>query len=101
MRPPKEDIYDMSREQIVDKYGVSEKTAVRWLKHYGLFESKITRLSQEQAKEIRERYLKNEPVKWLAEEYGVTLSTIYRVVNRTTHNEFVDTAKVSVSYNPN
>ena len=100
MRPEKADISELSREQIAEKYSVSDKTVVRWLKHHGLYERKITRLSKEKAREIRDKYLNNEPVKFMAEDYGVTVSTIYRIVNQETYPSSKDSAAVSVSYNP-
>lgn len=100
MRPEKADISGLSREQIAEKYSVSDKTAVRWLNYYDIYEKKITRLSKEKAREIRDKYLNNETVKSMAEDYGVTLSTIYRIVNQETYPSSKDSASVSVSYNP-
>ena len=100
MKPSKQDITDLSREEIAEKFSVSLKTAIRWQKHYDLFESKVNRINYAKADLIRKKYLNGCSPKDCQEEFGCSLTTVYRVLNNQIYPEGSQTADVSVSYNP-
>jgi len=101
MKPEKDQIADLSREEIAEKFGVSLRTAVRWQKHHGFFQPKYHRLNQAGADRIRQCHAQG----WSAEDCAVafdySLTTIYRVLNNEIYHTTEDTAQISVSYNPN
>lgn len=89
-------------DRIVEDFAVSKKTAIRWLKHYGLWEAKENygrKLDLKQAHRIRVEHQNGKKPKELATEFGVTYATIYRIIKYETHNP-PDFASVSVVYNP-
>ena len=90
--------------QVAEKFGVSERTARRWLAKFGLYKPRSGygpgKITEAQAIEIRDARKAGEPVKDLAARYGVTLATIYRVASKN-HRPSKDTAIVTVIYNPN
>ena len=100
MKPPKDQLQNLSREEIAGKFKVSDKTVVRWLKHYKMFEKKSRKLNQHKADEIRSKHKDGKPIKELASEYDVTFAAISRVINNITYKKFKTYAKVTVSYNP-
>lgn len=100
MRPPKKDIEGLDRYQISENYGVCLRTAVRWQKHYDLFQSKIGRLNQNEANKIRECHNLGWSPKDCEAAFGRSLTTIYRVLNNQIYPQNPQTANVSVSYNP-
>lgn len=105
MKPSKEDLlpYVHKRKEAADIFGVSEKTILRWLKSYNIYEHGQYgrgKLDTKKAKEIREKNKAGISIKKLANEYGVTFATISRVVHYLTYKESEDKAKVSVIYNP-
>lgn len=100
MRPSKEQLIYINREEIVKKFNVSDKTVIRWLKHYGIFDRKGRKLNLNKAKNIRSKHKNGISIKELAKEYEVTFSTISRVVNNITYKNKSTYANVSVVYNP-
>jgi len=105
MKPSKEDIipYIHKRKEAAQKFEVSEKTILRWLKSYGIYEHGQYgrgKLNFEKAKEIRNKYKDGTSMKKLAQEYKVTFATISRVVRYITYKEFTEEAIISVIYNP-
>lgn len=96
MRPLKNEIVDLTREEIAEKFDVCLRTAVRWQKYYDLYQPKINRLNQKQADLIRKFYAKGKSAKECQAKFGYSLTTIYRILN----NEIKQTAQVSVSYYP-
>jgi transposase len=101
-KPHKDELLNLSREEIAEKFGVSEKTVIRWLKHHKMFEGKGRRLNQTKADKIRAKYKAGMSMKDLSTEYEVTFATISRVINNITYRIDKKTyAKVTVSYNPN
>lgn len=100
MKPAKYEILNLSRVEIAEKFSVSDKTVVRWLKHYSLFDRKSRKLNQAVAGEIREKYKSSTSMKKLASEYGVTFAAISRIINNVTYKTHKTYAAVSVQYNP-
>lgn len=100
MKPSKEEIQDLSREQICKKYDVCDRTAIRWQKHYKLFESKISRLDEDRANKIREYHNLGHSPKDCEKFFKLSLTTVYRVLNNQIYPQIPQTANVSVSYNP-
>ena len=99
--PSKDQLQNLNREEIAEKFKVSDKTIVRWLKHYGMFERKARKLNQQKATDIREKYKDGISMKDLASEYEVTLAAISRILNNITYKMRKKTyAVVSVQYNP-
>lgn len=102
MRPPKEQLTGDWRVD-AQRFGVSERTARRWLEFYGMYHPVpnfgSSKLNFQLAREIRCRYT-NEGVsiKDLAQAYNVTFSTISRILHNQTYPE-KDTAKISMTYN--
>lgn len=106
MRPPKEKLepYVLNRDAAAEKFGVSERTICRWMQHYGILERKnnmgCNKLDLSKAREIRRRYSEGSTMNDLAEEYGVTFSTISRIVHNINYKEpSKETAIVRVIYN--
>lgn len=81
MKPNKEELLNLSVQQIRERYYVTEKTALRWLGDYGMRSIK-PRLTKKQVVAIRASDL---PIKTLADQYNVSLATIYRIKNNQTH----------------
>jgi transposase len=106
MKPSKETLlpYVHNRKEAAEKFGVSCKTILRWLKSYNIYEHGHYgrgKLNQEKAREIRQKYDEGMAIKNLAQEYKVTFATISRVIHRITYREpSLDQANVSVVYNP-
>ena len=105
MKPSKESLlpYIHNRKEAAENFGVSDKTILRWLKGYNIYEHGQygrSKLDSAKACDIRKKHHKGVSIKKLAEEYKVTFSTISRVVSHITYKESVDKAKVSVVYNP-
>lgn len=106
MKPTKDEIetFNGNWVAIANHFGVSERTARRWLESYGLYHPKKNygshKLNSDVAKEIRARHT-NEglSIKDLAKEYEVTFATISRILHNFTYPD-PSTAKVSVTYNP-
>jgi transposase len=103
MKPSKEEllVYAGDRKQIAEVFGVSDRTVVRWLKEYDLFE-RVGRgkLNLQKARQIRNEHQKGASMKELASKYNVTFASISRVVHGLTYPEHKEFAKVSVVYNP-
>ena len=107
MKPSKKELkpYIHDRKTAAKVFGVSEKTIIRWLKSYDLYEHGHYgrgKLNAQKAIEIREKHQTGMSMKQLAEEYGVTFATISRVVHRITYRDAGgnSSANVTVVYNP-
>lgn len=101
IKPSKEKLLNLSREEISENFEVSDKTVVRWLKSYDMFERKGRKLNQTKASEIRFKYTRGKSMKDLSLEYKVTFAAISRVINNITYKTTEKTyAGVSVIYNP-
>lgn len=101
MKPLKDEIQNLNRDEIAEKFKVSDKTVVRWLKHYGMFERKSRKLDKQKAADIREKCKNGISMKDLAAEYEVTFAAISRILNNITYKTHKKTyASVSVLYNP-
>ena len=103
MRPPRCEIEQCPDiESVAVTFGVSERTARRWLSYYGLLITqpnfKPNKLKKK-AHEIKNRHWAGEDAKSLAREYGVTIAAIRRVICGVTYRE-KDFAIVRVIYNP-
>ena len=103
MKPSKEELLRVNRDEIAEKYGVCQKTVVRWLKSYGIFESQGRgKLNMKKAKEMRNKHSEGRSIKSLAKEYGVSFASASRAIQRITYDDRKpDFAGVSVIYNPN
>jgi len=107
MIPDKNDLlkYINDRKSASEKYEVSEKTIVNWMKKYGIYEPKpnygSNKLDSEAAVEIRKLFNSGVEIKDIAEKYGVTFSSISRIVTNKTYVEKKDFADVFVIYNIN
>ena len=103
MRPLQKHLEKFENKQaIVDHFKVSNKTATRWLEFYGMNTKRANygpKLKFKQAAAIRNAFKQGVCVKTLADQFGVTLTTIYRIVKNETHKD-KDFAYVSVVYNP-
>lgn len=82
----------------VTELGISRRTLVRWLEHYGLYITK-PKLTDEQAKEIRKLHDEGATRKQLADRFEITVAAIGRIINNIHHRIEQDTAMVSVNYN--
>lgn len=106
MKPSKQELlsYVHKREEAVEKFGVSQKTILRWLKNYNIYEHGQYgrgKLNQNKAQEIRQQHREGASIKNLAQKRQVTFSTISRIVHNITYKETsVNGAKISVVYNP-
>jgi transposase-like protein len=99
--PPVEELrpYKNNRKLAAEKYGVCEKTVIRWMQKAGLYQA-FPRLSFEKAEEVRRHYEEGKTMKELAAQYGVTFSTISRIIHKITYHKEKEVADVSVIYNP-
>jgi transposase len=91
-----------TRQSIMNHFDVSEKTVIRWLKFYGIYEKRENfgrKLNQKDAKNIRNSHKSGCSIQSLSENYNVTVSTIYRILKNETH-VVKDFAKITVIYNP-
>jgi len=107
MKVSKEDLlpYLKDRKAAAKKFGVCERTVVRWLQIWGLYEPKENygcgKLDLQKAEEIRRKHKEGASVKDLAKEYSVTFSSISRVIHNITYKkQQSEKAEVSVVYNP-
>lgn len=106
MRPKKDQIspYATDRKAGAAHFGVSERTVIRWLDHYGLYQPKPNygghKLNIEQAESIRELHKEGVKITDLATQLHVTPAAISRIVHNLSYRHVEDTAKVSVIYNP-
>lgn len=105
MIPSKEELlpYVHNRKEAAAKFSVTEKTIMRWLQKYGLYQPRSNygpgKLSLEIARQIRRSYNDGKTMTELATEHGVTVSTISRVLHNIIHKEKKDFAIVSAVYN--
>lgn len=104
MKPSKEELLPYvgdNRKRIAEIFDVSERTVVRWLKEYGLFQ-RVGRgkLSLKKARLIRQEHHKGASIKELSSKYNVTFASISRVIHHITYPDRKEFAKVSVIYNP-
>lgn len=104
--PPKADLlpYVDDRKAGAEKFGVTTKTIVRWLQEHGLYNPKpkygSNKLNMDKAREIRKLHRDGRSMTDLASDYGVTVSTVSRIVQNVTYHEEKEVADVSVIYNP-
>lgn len=108
MRPPRDRLepYTQDRNAAAEKFGVSERTICRWMQYYGILERKnnmgCNKLDLAKAREIRRRHSEGVSINDLADEYGVTFSTISRIIHNINYKESPkETAIVRVIYNLN
>ena len=96
--------YDGDRGKIAENFGVSERTVIRWLQYYELYQPRANygcnKLSLKKAREIRKLHEGGASMKDLASKYKVTFSSISRIIHKITYKEFKVTADVWVIYNP-
>lgn len=106
MKPSKEDLapYVHDRKEAAKTFNVSEKTVMRWLKSYGMYEHGHYgrgKIGKAKAVEIREKHKQGVPIKILAEQYQVSFAAISRVIHKITYKDAGhDSASISVVYNP-
>lgn len=104
MMPPLDNLlpYIKNRKIAAKKFGVSEKTIVRWLKYYDLYSPKPNygpgKIGEYNAKIIRKKHAKGFSIKELAKEYEVTFSSISRIVNNLNYSESRKDSKINVIY---
>lgn len=85
-----------------EKFEVCERTIYRWMKNYGLYKRRDnygSKLNMQKAQKIRQKYKNGIRIKDIAKEYGVTFSTISRILHGITYR-IKETACVKVIYNP-
>lgn len=106
MKPSKEDLipYVYDRKAAAKLYDVSEKTIIRWLKSYNIYEHGHYgrgKIGKDKTVEIRKKHQEGASIKSLAKEYDVSFAAISRVVHKITYKEIgPDSASVTVFYNP-
>lgn len=106
MKPSKKLLlpYVHKREEGAEFFGVSQKTILRWLKIYGIYEHGQYgrgKLNKSKATEIRKQHKNGVSIKELATKHEVTFSAISRVVHYVTYKEsHSNKAIISVTYNP-
>ena len=64
--------------------GYNTANALRRKKEQGIVLGRPTRWNEEMADEIRERYDKGETLSMLSDEYGVSIATVSRIINKKT-----------------
>lgn len=107
MVPPKEVLqpYVNNRKEAARVFNVTERTIINWLKKHNLYSPRENygcgKLNQNKADEIRKLYKDGVTIKELAVRYGVTFSSIARVIHNLTYQESRDVAIVSVVHNIN
>ena len=101
MRPEKKEIEAFCGDRLAASkhFGVSERTILRWVKHYGLFERKGGKLDIFKAREIRQKHRDGKSIKSIAKEYDVTFASISRIIQMINYKE-KEFADVKVFYNP-
>jgi transposase len=105
MKPSKKELslFINNRKEAAGHFKVSERTIIRWLQSYGLYFPKVNygckKISKEDSEEIREKHRAGRGMKFLAEDYKVTVSTVSRIIHHITHRKNT-CADVRVIYNP-
>lgn len=105
MTPTREELlpYLHKRKEAADLYGVSERTIIRWMKKLSIYQPKANfgcgKLDMNKAQEIRRLHKEGRSMKELASQYGVTFSTISRVIHNIIYKYEKTVADVSVVYN--
>jgi transposase len=96
--------YVEDRKMASKRFGVTEKTILRWLRYYGLADEEIAcrapKLDMIKAIEIRKLHSEGKTMKDLANIYGVTFSSISRIVHNIVYRQEKEIADVKVIYNP-
>ena len=104
MRPKKKELESFvgDRPAAAKHFDVSERTILRWFKHYGLFQRKGRgKLDLYKARKIRQKHKDGVSIKDLAKEYNVTFASISRIIQRINYKDPEELADVQVLYNPN
>jgi len=107
MKASKSDLlpYLNNRKEAAKKFGVCERTIVRWMVSYDLYQPRknygCRKLNNHKAKEIREKHKCGLSLTELAEEYKVTFASISRVIHGITYKvPPPEKAKITMVYNP-
>jgi uncharacterized protein YjcR len=104
--PPKIELlpFVKDRKMAAEKYGVTQKTISRWMQEYGLYQPKnnfgCNKLNMDKARDIRDLRKNGKSLKEIASVYGVTVSTISRIVHNIVYRDEKEVADVKVIYNP-
>lgn len=97
-------IYVNNRKEASEKYGVTEKTILKWMRMSNLCEENHVfsshKLDMDKAMEIRDLHKNGKTIKELANYYHVTFSTISRIVKNVTYHQHKEVADIKVIYNP-
>jgi hypothetical protein len=103
--PPVDELrpFTFDRVAAAEKFSVTEKTIIRWMKQYGLYEPLRNcgpnRLNMDKAREMRRLHKQGSSVSELSSRYHVTVTTVSRVINHITYRDKPDVAEVTVVYN--
>jgi transposase len=96
--------YVGKRKEAAEKFKVTTKTILRWLREYDLAGEEHAfcshKLDMDKAVEIRLLHKQGKSMKDLAALYGVTFSTVSRIIHNIAYHQDKDVADVKVIYNP-
>lgn len=108
MRPTKAALSRFKDRKVAAKhYDVNEKTIIRWQRYYGLYQPRKNygrKLDATKAEKIRMLYFgEKQAIEEIAEQFGVTIASVYRIINNQTYKEVRvycgGSADVKVVYN--
>lgn len=95
--------YVSNRAEAVQKFQVTEKTIIRWMKQYEIYQPirncVSKKLNFELAQQIRELHKTGKTINELSTQFKVTPSAIGRAVHGITYKEGREVADVQVIYN--
>jgi transposase len=108
MMPEKEELIKFlnNTKEAAEKYQVTERTIINWMKKYKIYNPKLNygcnKLNFDKAEQIRLLYQSNKlKTKDLAKKFGVTITTISRIINNKIYKEKKkNTATINVVYQP-